>query len=233
MRPWISAVAAWCLVLGGGAALARGATSRESPADVAAAVRAALPVSPGTIVEIGPSAAGHMERCRGPLTTTVMGRGVRRAVRVACRAPRWSLYVEASVVRKETVLVATRSLAMGHRLEKGDFRVVRATSSEITGQPISAQEAIGKNVAVPLSTGEDITKGRVIVPEAIRAGEHVLIQWEAGGVSASAAGTALESGGVGQRILLENDASEKRVTAVIVGAGEPQGAGGPFVAATR
>ncbi len=232
-RGWIRIAALSCLALSGGTASAHAAAAREAPADVAAAILAALPKTEGRVAEIGPSAAARMERCEAPLAATVMGEGAYRTAQVACAIPRWTLYVEVSLVRMETVLVATRSLAMGQRLRAGDFRAIRVASNDIAGEPVSARDAIGKEVAAPLAPGETITRNQIVIPIAVRNGERIVIQWESAGVSVSAAGTALESGSIGQSILVENDASQRRVTAVILAAGEPGAEREPFIIAPR
>jgi flagella basal body P-ring formation protein FlgA len=228
-RACIGIVASIWLTLGAGPAAGGAAVAHEAEADVTAAILAALPKNEGSVAEITPSAAVRMARCLGPLTVSMMGPGDYRTAQVDCPAPRWTLYVEVSLVRMEAVLVATGFLPMGHKLAAGDFRIVRMASNDVAGEPVSASAAIGKKTAAPLAPGETITHNQIIIPFAVRNGEEVIIHWLSPSVTASAAGIALQSGGLGQSILVENDASHRRITAVILAEGGPATEGQPFI----
>lgn len=234
MRPiliWIAMAGSLSLGIGAGARAAMSA--RETQADVNKAVLSALPKGEHSVAEIGPSAASRMERCQGPLTAFIMGEGAYRTARVECQSPHWTLYVEVSLVRMENVLVATRSLAMGRPLEEGDFQVVSMASNDVAGDPVSASEAIGKEAAAPLAPGETITRNQIVVPLAVHNGDSVIIHWTSSRVAATAAGTALESGGIGESILVENDGSHRRITVIVLAEGRPPTEGQPFILAPQ
>jgi flagellar basal body P-ring formation protein FlgA len=232
-RARIRIAASIWLTLGAGPAAGGAAVVHETQADVTAAILAALPKGDGSVAEITPSAAARMARCLGPLTVSMMGPGDYRTAQVGCPAPRWTLYVEVSLVRMEAVLVATGFFPMGHRLAAGDFRSVRMASNDVAGEPVSASDVVGKEAAAPLAPGETITRNQIIIPFAVHNGDEVIIHWFSPSVTASAAGTALQSGGLGQSILVENGASHRRITAVILAEGGPATEGQPFIVAPQ
>ncbi|HUC18046.1 MAG TPA: flagellar basal body P-ring formation chaperone FlgA [Acetobacteraceae bacterium] len=207
--------------------------AREVPADVEAAILAALPKNERDIVQIGPSAAARMTRCLTPLAASVMGQGIYRTVRIDCASPRWSIYVGISLDTMETVLVANKNIPLGKRLTAGDFRQARMTSANVPGERISVRDAIGKQIAAPLTQGDIITSNDVVIPLAVHSGDKIVIYFAGSSMTATAAGTALESGAFGQSILVQNDDSHREVTVKIIASGGPIPSGQLFVIATR
>ena len=106
-------------------------------------------------------------------------------------------------------------------------------STNVPGEPISVRDAIGKHIAAPLAPGDIITSSDVVIPLAVHNGDKIVIHYARFGITATAVGTALESGTFGQSILVQNDDSHRRVTAKIVAAGGPSSPGQPCIVATR
>jgi len=223
-------LAAFCLLLAGPAARAA-SPSREAFADVRAAIRAALPPQAAGAVTIARAGAGQMSRCIAPLSVSFMGRGEYETAEVACSAPYWTLYVGVAIRAEETVLVATRAIGMGQPIRPGDFRAVRLPADDIGGEPITAQDTMAMTAASPIAPGQTITRTNVVIPLAVHNGEVVTVQVIEAGVAVLARGIALQSGGVGQTILVGNGSSQKRITALIVAPGEPLASGQPFIVA--
>jgi flagella basal body P-ring formation protein FlgA len=162
-----------------------------------------------------------------------MGRGTYQTAEVECPFPRWTIYAGIFLERTEHVLVTTRSVPFGQRLAKSDLQVVPIASGSVTGDPISARDVIGKKAAVPLAAGQIITRDQIVTPLAIRNGDKVVIHWRGAGVVVTAAGTALESGGSRQSILVENDESHRPVMATVVMRDSPANVGQLFIVAPR
>ncbi len=224
---------ACCLALSVSSTTLAAGAAHEAPADVTLAILAALPKTLRSGVRIGPSAAAKMARCRVPLAASIIGQGSYRTVRINCASPRWTIYVGISLGRMETVLVATRNISLGRTLTIKDFRQAQVRSTDLPGVPVSAQGAIGKQIAVPLAPGDIITRSDVVMPLAIHNGEKLVIHYADSGIVATAVGTALESGSFGQSILVQNDESHREITATIVAAGEPVLPGQSYVIASR
>jgi len=230
---WLCLATILCLTLAARPMRAVGSATHEAPADVNAAVRAALPQGKGSLTKIAPTAAAYMERCHGSLAVFIMGHGTYRTAEVVCPSPRWTIYVGVSLERTEDVLVATRRVPIGQRLARGDFRVIPMASSNVPGEPISARDVIGKEAAVPLAPGQTITRNQIVIPPAIRNGDKVLIHWVGAGVAATTTGTALESGGPGQSILVESDDSHRAIGVTVVTDDSSAKLGQAFIVAPR
>jgi flagellar basal body P-ring formation protein FlgA len=224
---------AGCLALCAGPAPAAAWTAHEASADVKAAILATLPKDESRIAEIGPSAAVRMGSCLSPLTVSIMGRGSYRTAKVDCASPLWTIYVEVSLARMEDVLIAIRNIPIGHLLAVEDFRAVRVVSDDLSGEPVSARDAIGRQVAIPLAPGETITRNQIVIPPTIHNGDKIMIYCLTAGVMATATGTALESGSLGQSILVENDDSHRGITATILPTEGPAKIGQPFIIAPK
>ncbi len=234
MHPeWLRLATILCLALGHGPILEAASTAHEAAGNVTAAILAALHQSDGRLVEIAPTAAGYMQRCQESLSVSIMGHGTYRTAQVECPFPRWTVYAGISLERTEHVLVTTRSVSLGQRLGKSDLQVVPMPSGSVAGDPISARDVIGKKAAVPLAAGQIITRDQIIIPLAIRNGDKVVIHWTDAGVVVTAVGTALESGGPAQSILVENDESHRPVMATVVTRDSPAKVGQLFIVAPR
>lgn len=230
---WLRLATIFCLALGPGPILEAASPAHEAPGNVTAAILAALHQGDGSRVEIAPTAAGYMQRCRESLSVSIMGHGSYRTAEVECPSPRWTIYAGILLQRTEHVLVTTRSVPLGQRLAKSDLQVVPMASGSVTGDPISARDVIGKKAAVPLAAGQIITRDQIVVPLAIRNGDKVVIHWTGAGVVVTVAGTALESGDSGQTILVENDESHRPVMAAVVTRDSPAKLGQFFIVAPR
>ena len=204
---------------------------RESPDAVRSAILAALQPADAAAARVDPGAAAAMPRCGGALSVSFMGGGAYRTAQVACPAPHWTLYVQVAVQAMESVLVATRALQMGQAIGNDDFRVVRMPANDVAGAPITAAQAAGVAAASPISVGQTITRQNVIIPLAVHNGQRVVVHISMPGADATVTGIALQSGGIGQSILVANDTSHKRITAVIAGSQAPPPAGQAFILA--
>lgn len=202
---------------------------KESIDAVRAAVLAALPPADAAAARLNPAAASAMTRCSGALSVAFLGSGKNRTAHVTCPSPLWSLYFEVAIERIEPVLVATRAIGMGQPIEAGDFRVVNMPADDVAGTPVAADQALGLNAASPISFGQTITRQNVVTRLAVRNGQRVIVHMVLAGTDVTMTGTALQSGGIGQSILVYNSDGHKDITAVIAGRNAPRPAGQPFV----
>jgi flagellar basal body P-ring formation protein FlgA len=205
----------------------------EASSTVRAAILAALPPVDAQTAQITHTAARVMARCAAPLTVSFLSSGEYRTAQVTCPAPRWTLYVEVAIGRDESVLVATHAIGMGQPIEVGDFRIVRMPANDIAGAVITAEQATGLAAASPIAVGQTITRRNVAIPLAVRNGEPVTVHIESGSTDVTMTGTALQSGGLGESILVDNRVSNKRITAVIAEDNVRPPAGRPFILVSR
>jgi flagellar basal body P-ring formation protein FlgA len=202
---------------------------RENPSDVRSAILTALPSGDATTARVNPTSAGAMARCDGSLGVSFLGSGAYRTAQVVCPSPRWTLYVEVAIEHMEQVLVSTRAIQMGEPIGGNDFRLVKMPANDVAGEPITASQAVGLAAAGPISVGQTITRQNVVIPLAVRNGEPVVVHMMMAGADVTMAGTALQSGGIGQSVLVNNSTSHKRVTAMIAGGDAVPPDGQPFI----
>ena len=207
---------------------AAGAT-RENPADVRAAILAALPSGDASGARVNPSAAAAMARCEGSLGVSFLSGGAYRTAQVECPKPHWALYVEVAIQRLEQVMVATRAIQMGPPIGSDDFRLVQMPANDVAGEPITAAQAVGFAAAGPISVGQTITRQNVVIPVAVHNGEPVVVHMQMLGADVTMTGTAMQSGSVGQSVQVDNNASHKRVTAMIAKGDATPTDGQPFI----
>lgn len=205
--------------------------TRENPSDVRTAILTALSSEDATTARVNPTAAAAMSRCEGSLEVSFLSSGAYRTAQVSCPGPRWTLYVEVAIERMEQVLVATHAIQMGQPIGSGDFRLVSMPANDVNGAPVTAAQAVGLAAAGPISVGQTITQQNVVVPLAVHNGEPVVVHIMTLGSDVTMTGTAMQSGGVGQSVLVDNNMSHKRVTAMIAGGNAAPPDGQPFIRA--
>ena len=203
--------------------------STDSADSVRNAILAALHPADAAAARMDPTAASVMSRCSTSLSVTFLGTGNHRAAHVTCPSPRWSLYVQVAVEGIERALVATRAIGMGQPIEAGDFRVVNMPADDVAGTPVAPEQALGLAAASPISSGQTITRQDVVTRLAVRNGQRVVVHVAMAGAEVTMTGTALQSGGIGQSILVYNRHAHKDITAVIARSNTTGPVGQPFV----
>jgi len=146
------------------------------------------------------------------------------SVEVSCPQPSgWRLFVPVIIRYEQEVLVLTRHVNAGQMLQRSDFRPMRRDSTHITTNTLNKPEqAIGKVLRRTLAAGTVLSTKDVLTPRLIRRGDVVNVITGSARVQVRVAGKALNHGGVGERISVENLSSHKIVQGVINEAGEVQ-----------
>ena len=162
----------------------------------------------------------RLPACPRPLQAS-MPPGARVAARVGVElrcpaASGWRIRVPVAVQLYRTVLVTTRPLQRGDGIGPGD---VRSEQRDVTrlgyGYVGQLAQVAGRTLARPLNPGSVLAPGDLASRRAIRAGDHVQLVAELGGVEVRATAVALGNGDVGARLRARNDASGRVVTAVV------------------
>ena len=197
----------------------------ETPAELAAAARAAAAHAFGTLgsgqrLQVGVIARGvPLRHCARPIEATPAP-GVRIPDRIVfvlqCSAPEtWRLYVPVSVVGVTPVVVAAHAIVAGSVLTARDLALA---SRDLTGLPPgyldSPSIAIGLTAARPVAEGEILTNQMLLGTEAVTRGQTVTLVARTGGISVRMAGRALADGFVNQRVRVENLSSGKIVEGI-------------------
>jgi flagella basal body P-ring formation protein FlgA len=196
----------------------------EPPANVAAAVNAALAASlpANAAVTMGSlDGAGVMPACLAALQVLVTGNRPYENAAVRCPSPGWTLYVPVTVSASEAVVVAARPVAAGQVLQGADLAIRPEPESAYTGQPVFYDPAaVAGSVAMSsLPAGAIVTGNDVQAPVLVKAGQTVSVDVRSGGVDVSINAVAAEAGRLGDTIMLTNPSSGRRFTAVVTAAG--------------
>jgi flagellar basal body P-ring formation protein FlgA len=133
--------------------------------------------------------------------------------------PLRTLWVNASLRRARNVVVASRNLPIGHRIESEDV------STEVRGdwrnhEDLYAEvgDVVGRRVWRPVSKGACVKSWHVRDRQDMERGDAVRIVAQAGAVRVEAPGQLLEPGNPGDRVRVLNVASGKEVYATVLDA---------------
>lgn len=158
--------------------------------------------------------------CAVPLAASLPG-GDRPAPRlsVLVRCPAadgWALRVPVMLQVWRRVLVASRPLIRGDGIVPAD---VHAEERDITRLPYGYLERLDqvaeRSLSRPLAAGSVLTPGALGGRQMIRAGDHVQLVAELGGIAVRAEGIALGGGDSGARLRVRNGSSGRVVDAIV------------------
>lgn len=192
------------------------ASGQETRQAVDSAVRMALA---GHTVTVMPAGATRMPACTSGLTATAMpSMSVNQTVAVSCLSPQWTLYAQAVIVDRVSVPVLLKPVAGGTLLTVSDVSLQTFPASAIHGTPLSLNQLAsgGVTVTLPLAAGAPLTSNDTAIPPVIRSGQPItIIVHSAAGITINTSGRALQNGGIGQMIEVENPGSHKRFDAIV------------------
>ena len=125
--------------------------------------------------------------------------------------------------RVETTLevpVATMRLAPGSVISPSDLRMARVRVSQIGGEIARRpDEAIGLQLREQIAAGQPLPRAELMRPQLVKKGARVIMLLESPGVAVTAEGHAIESGGEGDRIRVQNPISRAIVEAEVMADG--------------
>jgi flagella basal body P-ring formation protein FlgA len=124
------------------------------------------------------------------------------------------------------VLAYARNIAAGELIAPEDL-VWGKSAAAPSDSPRDPDALIGLVARRPLRAGAAALAHDVAAPQVIKAGEMITVTFAAEGVALSLQGKALQAGGVGEVLNVENTQSKKIIQAVVTGPG--QAAVGPAV----
>ncbi len=130
-----------------------------------------------------------------------------------------TLWVSANLRRARPVVVANRTLPIGHRIGRGDVSTeIREGWRNHENLYARAEEVVGKKTWRPVSKGACVKSFHVRDRRDMGRGDAVVIVAESGTIRVQAPGELLESGNPGDRVRVLNKASGKEVYATVVDA---------------
>jgi flagella basal body P-ring formation protein FlgA len=129
--------------------------------------------------------------------------------------------VSGQVAATQEAAVLTHYLHPGTVLAAGDVRAARVRMNLLHGNvAISVAAALGQSLRHDLPPGQPLTLGDVARPVLVARNSAVSMRLDAGEISLSAQGVALEDGGMGETVRVQNPSSKAVVMAMVTGGGE-------------
>jgi len=179
--------------------------------------------APGSRIEVASEPLDprlHLADCAVPLSASLPGGDrVTPRLSVLMRCPTakgWTVRVPLTLHVWRQVLVASRPLLRGDGIVATD---VHAEERDITGLPYgyidSLDQVAERSLSRRLSAGSVLTPGALGGRQMIRAGDHVQLLAELGGIAVRAEGIALGSGDSGARLRVRNGSSGRVVDAIV------------------
>jgi len=161
----------------------------------------------------------HLPACLQPLQAYARNS---LSVEVSCPQPGgWRLFVPVIIRYQQNVVVLTRQIHAGQVLQASDLQQIRRDTAHITTTPLNTPEqALGKVLRRTLAAGTVLSANDVLTARIIQRGDTVNLITGSARVQVRVAGKALNHGGVGDRISVENLSSHKIVQGVINEAGD-------------
>jgi flagella basal body P-ring formation protein FlgA len=133
---------------------------------------------------------------------------------VRCSAPKpWSIYIPIRIAIYEKAIVSLRKMSRGEIISTEDIILDEVDTSKVRGTTFTETSAlVGTKLKTTLKANQVIGSTAICL---ICKGDTVLIKSNNKAVSVSVAGIALNDGGKGDRIRVQNNASRRIIDAVI------------------
>ena len=129
----------------------------------------------------------------------------------------------ASTVR---VVVPAHDIARGEVIAESDLTFATVDGGALmSGVPTRMEEIVGQQTRRMLSSGQPFRGEDVRRPIVVTKGQTVTMQFNAPGVELSAMGRAMSEGGVGDTVTIQNPASYRMISGVVVAPGTVRATG--------
>jgi flagella basal body P-ring formation protein FlgA len=129
-----------------------------------------------------------------------------------------SLRLSGQIVSMRDAATLTHRLAIGAVLTSEDVVPLRVRSSLLQGvNPLLPSALIGMALKHEVSPGQPLTQGDVMRPVMVARGSTVRMRLDTAGIALTAMGIALESGGIGENIRVQNPSSHAVVIGEVTG----------------
>lgn len=168
-----------------------------------------------------PSSASRLEACTRGLRVEPAQDSTRRWGRIpyliSCAEPVWEFRGRAEVSLRVPVATARRAIPRGEILDRSTVMLRTRDLAGIYGDFVTdARQLYGKRARRAIRSGQEITLDQAEAPLLVERGDNVVIRVAQGGIQASMRGVALQSGSLGEGILVRNLSSDKEITAWVV-----------------
>jgi flagella basal body P-ring formation protein FlgA len=124
------------------------------------------------------------------------------------------------------VVVPTHDIARGDTIGESDLTFATVDGDALmSGVPTKMEEVKGMQARRVLSAGRPFRGEDVRRPVVVTKGQTVTMQFAAPGVELTAMGRAMSEGGVGDTVTVQNPASYRMVSAIVVAPGTVRATG--------
>lgn len=146
------------------------------------------------------------------------------SVGVECQgAHPWTIYAKANVRVFQQVAVLARPLPKGAVLDQGAVVLESVDTAALRqGYFTSLEQVLGRRLKNSLPKGSVLLPQHLATTKVVSKGDAVTIRVSEGVLDVRMGGHALMDGGLGQRIRVRNDRSQRVVEGVVQGPGEVQ-----------
>ncbi len=117
------------------------------------------------------------------------------------------------------VVVPTHDIARGQVISEFDMTYAVATS-DVMGVVTSLPDVIGLETRRTLRAGETLRLQDLRHPVLVAKGSTVTMVFEAPGVVLTASGRAMSEGGLGETVTVQNPASYRQISGIVIGPGQ-------------
>lgn len=165
----------------------------------------------------------NLTACDVPLSTSSSGERVLGPVSVAvkCASPApWTVHVRATVTTTMEVPVLSYSINRGDIISRGDIEWRKQEISRpLVGYVTDENKIIGKEARKHLRSGNPLRSSDLVSPQIIERGQTVDLVAKSSGLLVNMQGKALANGAEGDRLLVQNTSSGKKVEGLIMASG--------------
>lgn len=139
------------------------------------------------------------------------------SIGVRCPDPAWIVYQRAEIRVYDQVLVANRFLRRNAIVSAADLRTERRELSTLPGgYETDPAQLIGRQLRQAFMAGMVISPRSVKIPSAVRQGDTVTLVARHAGMEVTSSGVALGDAGIGERVRVRNEASQRVVEGTVI-----------------
>lgn len=117
-------------------------------------------------------------------------------------------------------VVPNHDIARGTTITESDLAYSTTANDAMMGTVVAMSDVVGMQTRRVLRAGEMLRLEDLRRPVLVPKGSTVTMIFEAPGIVLTATGRAMSEGGLGENVTVQNPASYRQITAVVVGPGQ-------------
>ena len=178
----------------------------------------------GVAVDIRPlDSRISLSHCDTPLSVTSTGERILGPVSIAvsCQSPApWTIHVRGTVAAEVALPIIVAPISRGDIISEADVQLQQQhITRSLVGYLSDIDDIIGMEARKHLGAGSKLRKSDLVAPQLIDRGQTVALVARGSGLTVNMQGTALANGAAGDRLLVKNSSSGKRIEGLILNDG--------------